>query len=135
MPFWNRKPPGTIDFTSHSVSAGGGSFRVDVVGESFYLPELKRMWRLHGPTIRVALVPEPRNKHDPNAVRVDALGGATIGYLSAASAQRLQPHLLRLQQAHNAHASCEAKLGGNREGAENIGVFLNLDVRKILATK
>lgn len=51
---------------------------------------------------RAALVPEPSNPHDHNAVRVDLSasdGWVTVGYLAREGAVHYQPVLLRMMQA------------------------------------
>lgn len=40
--------------------------------------------------MNTALVPEPNNRHDPNAIAI-VIGGRTYGYLSRADAKRYKP--------------------------------------------
>lgn len=68
-----------------------GAFAVEVVGESRYQDNLARIC---GPASRdgvkrlcsAMLIPEPTNRYDPNAVRVD-IDGLPVGYLCRADAQ------------------------------------------------
>jgi hypothetical protein len=67
--------------------------RVEVVGESKYLPEIKRvLGKAHQPSgaehqLPAHLVPEPHNIHDRNAVAVQ-ISGRTVGYLPRDEAAR-----------------------------------------------
>lgn len=72
---------------------GNGEFDCEVVGESHYQTALERIaggrsddGAEHGCT--AVLVPEPQNKHDKNAIRVD-IDGVTVGYLSRSDARDL----------------------------------------------
>ncbi len=74
---------------------------VDVVGWSAYQEPLRYLARqVHeDDEVTFALVPEPQNPHDANAVRVDALHESatfTVGYLPARIAGAYQPGLLNL---------------------------------------
>lgn len=78
--------------------------RISVVGESHYQAALHAAvggrdaygWDNAVP-VRAALVPEPGNKYDRNAVRVD-VNGRAVGYLVREDAIRYQPPLLALQE-------------------------------------
>ena len=85
------------------LSADG---RLSVVGESHYQPALKaavggRAARGIADAVPVTavLIPEPGNRHDRNAVRVD-VGGRTVGYLAREDAVRYQRVLRGLEPTH-----------------------------------
>ena len=68
-----------------------------------------------------ALVPEPSNPHDPNAVMVQ-IDGRLVGYLSRAAAVAYGP-LVREPAERGRTAVCDAMVAG-REGM--LGVFVRL---------
>ena len=69
------------DARALDLSAKGGECDFPIVGEGSYQPELRRVAK-SGRTFTAVLMAEPTNPHDPNAIRVCAEGGKTIGYLS-----------------------------------------------------
>lgn len=76
---------------THYVTLRRGTGAVSAVGERHYAKTLRRAWKLipDHDHIVVALVPEPENRHDRNAVRMDILvnGEAfTAGYLPSEDA-------------------------------------------------
>ncbi|AXB43599.1 HIRAN domain-containing protein [Amycolatopsis albispora] len=76
--------------------------------------------------VTAALVPEPGNKWDPNAVRVDVVDGdrtAPVGYLPAELAKEYQPTLLELR-ADGCLGTCPARIAGG--GAKFYGIYLHL---------
>lgn len=102
-----------------------------MVGESHYQPALKAAAR--GRTVAegdldnaipvvATLVPEPENKYDRNAVRVD-VEGRTVGYLPREIAGDFQPVLRRLHAAGKV-GSCHARIMGG--GRRNYGIHLHL---------
>lgn len=105
--------------------------RIGVVGESHHQPALKAAAR--GRTVAegdldnaipvvATLVPEPENKYDRNAVRVD-VEGRTVGYLPREIAGDFQPVLRRLHAAGKV-GSCHARIMGG--GRRNYGIHLHL---------
>lgn len=104
--------------------------RVSVVGESHYQPALEAAAAGRFSTgyedaipTTAALIPEPRNLHDRNAVRVD-VDGRTVGYLARELAVHYQPPLLDLQRrGHN--GVCPAQITGGGRG-RSYGIFLHL---------
>lgn len=74
----------------------GGWPRVDVVGEQYHSKEIRRLFPGAMPiagmdvTRMARFVPEPTNKYDRNAVRVE-VDGLLIGYLRATLAAQYQP--------------------------------------------
>ena len=69
------------------------------------------------------LVPEFKNKHDANAIKV-MINNEEVGHLSQADAVAYRPALLALFQRQRL-GSCPARLF-TREGVPNIGVWLDL---------
>jgi hypothetical protein len=73
------------------------------------------------------LVPEPRNQHDANAVRVD-IDQMPVGYLTKPTAAQLSPVLRRLGLvAVQASAQISAF-----EGASNYSVWVDGSIDEIL---
>ena len=104
---------------------------MNVVGESHYQDALRAV--IGGPvagevrhTCTAALVPEPDNPHDPNAVMVQ-IEGRRVGYLSRGDAVAYAP-LVRSLAERGRTAVCEAMVAGRGEssGTSNLGVFLRL---------
>jgi len=111
--------------------------KINVVGESNYQPAIRRAcgWQRGMDThfeCFAELVPEPTNRYDPNAVRVD-INGACVGYLSRADAVELRP---AIDEALTEHGSglVRAVIAGRAAGeTDNLGVFLHLGLgREIL---
>ncbi|MDE2100821.1 MAG: HIRAN domain-containing protein [Patescibacteria group bacterium] len=113
-----------------------GSGNVEVKGESHYLDTLN--WLAANivdlDAITAALIPEPDNKYDKNAVRVDIfLNGRNykVGYLAAEEARPYSKVLLPLFE-ENRYGTCRAKFW---TAPGTIQVYLDLDVpKKILGT-
>lgn len=99
-----------------------------IVGEPTTGRDSRASW--HG---EAALVPEPENCHDCNAVRV-VVGGETVGYLDRELAARLQPDLVELRR-HGTEvvAACHAKGGFElrQGGRASVGLALELDPRDV----
>jgi hypothetical protein len=89
------------------------------VGESQYQPALRQVAR-NGPLCWAALVPEPENLFDSNAVAVK-IQGQTVGYLARADARRYQRRLLALAQS----LEVPAKLIGGTRDKPSFGVLLD----------
>jgi hypothetical protein len=110
---------------------------VNVVGESNYQPAIREAcgWEPGTDThfeCFAELVPEPTNRYDPNAVRVD-LNGACVGYLSRADALELGP---AISEALSDHCSglVRAVIAGRADGdTDNLGVFLHLNLNRKVA--
>jgi hypothetical protein len=110
---------------------------VNVVGESAYQGTLEQL--AGGRTIdggrnpdhMAALIPEPHNPYDPNAVRVVIVSGNAghIGYLSRADAIAYRPVIDHLA-AVGKLAACRASLsggwdrGGGDRGSFGVRLFL-----------
>lgn len=114
----------TIEFPST------GSFPMAVVGESRRQATLRSLGgnRLSkGETVifTAAIVPEPKNSFDPNAVAVYVKGGGMVGYLSREDAVEYKPVTEALIAA-KAVGLCRARLIGGTAGKPSIGVMLDL---------
>jgi len=96
-----------------------------VAGESHYQDALHAIAGDGDGEVRfeatAALVPEPSNPHDPNAVRVE-IDGRLVGYLPRAAAVAYGP-VVRAPMERGRTAVCDAMVAG-REGM--LGVFLRL---------
>ncbi len=83
--------------------------------------------------VTAVLVPEPANRHDRQAVRVDLLRGdgsaVTVGYLRSDQASDYQPLLLELAERGEV-GSCPARIVGG--GQRHYGVHLHLGVPRLL---
>lgn len=110
-----RQPPAAME----------GWGYLSVVGESQYQPALKRVAR-GGQLCWAALVPEPENAFDANAVVVQ-IDSATVGYLSRGDARRYQKRLLLLASP----MEVPAKLIGGTADKPSFGVLL--DCREVEA--
>jgi hypothetical protein len=116
----------------------GSGFTVSAVGESHRQVAL----RAFGGTKRsageevffsAALVPEPTNRYDPNAIRVHIQAGAHVGYLSAEDAVEYRD-VAKVLIEQKAIGLCRAKLIGGTPGKPSIGVVLDLaDPATVLA--
>lgn len=103
---------------------------INVVGESNYQPAIRKAcgWEPGTDThfeCFAELVPEPTNRYDPNAVRVD-IDGACVGYLSRVDAVELGS---AIKEALSGHGSglVRAAIAGRADGeTDNLGVFLHL---------
>lgn len=80
--------------------------QVDVVGESHYKESLRSLFPAKLPAdgsqsidTTALLLPEPTNKHDPNAVMV-LVQGKQVGYLAREDAARYAPVLNQLIRAN-----------------------------------
>ena len=92
------------------LSDPAGECDFHIVGESNYQPELRRVSK-SGRTFLAVLMPEPSNPKDPNAIRVVAEGGRTIGYLDRDYARQYREAFALLTR-HGRVGACRAKLIG-----------------------
>lgn len=105
---------------------------VAAVGESQYQKELREIVRSNGGPdpggvrieVFVALVPEPRNRHDPNAISIQ-LDGKKLAYLSREDAEEYQ-EVVRLLAARNSIGAARAVILGGARNKPSYGVFLDL---------
>lgn len=111
--------------------------RIDVVGESNYQPAIRRAcgWT-PGTDTRfecfAEVVPEPTNRYDPNAIRVD-IDGACVGYLSRADALQFGPAIREALASHGTQL-VRAVIAGRADGeTDNLGVFLHMTIGRQIA--
>jgi hypothetical protein len=104
---------------------------VAVVGEASYQDAIRqicgsRRWEDVRCEVTAALIPEPTNKHDPNAIQVQ-IDSKVVGYLSRGDALDYGPMMQRLA-ARGKVAACKAVIAGRGQGSEtmNLGVFLHM---------
>jgi len=108
-----------------------GGELINVAGESHYQDALRELaaWDgaedLRRETV-AALVPEPENPHDRNAVRVE-IEGRLVGYLPRAAARSYRA-LLRPYAKAGARVTCDAMIAARAAHGEAapIGVFVKL---------
>lgn len=99
-----QQPPRTTaaraQYTAEEGSAAPpGAYRgvykdLEIVGESYRQPAIKKLWRQGGAerTFEAELVPENDNPHDQNAVRVE-IEGTHVAYLSRESAKEYRGYM------------------------------------------
>jgi hypothetical protein len=138
----NRTPPDQIvpTRTRSRIRRLSTAGRVAIVGESHYqdaIAEVARHATAQSPEEAIpataVLVPEPVNRHDDQAVRVDLLRGdgsaITAGYLRDDQAADHQPLLLELAERGEV-GSCPARIVGG--GQRSYGVHLHLGDPRLL---
>lgn len=99
---------------------GRSHSRMAVVGESFHQDALQRLLAGRGRTCVAALVPEPTNPYDANAVKV-VVDGSDVGHLARDVAKTFGP-LLRQQPQP---ITVPAELHGGEDDKPSIGVVLD----------
>ena len=130
---------GQHELRALDLSNPAGECDFHIVGESNYQPELRRVAK-SGRSFMAVLLSEPNNPKDPNAIRVCAEGGRTVGYLSRDYAIDYREAFALLGK-HGHVGACRAKLIGGVGEKKSFGVMLNLkdpetilvDVRDTLA--
>lgn len=101
---------------------------VEVVGESHYQAALEAVSggrTQHGaqrPYCTAQLVREPKNPHDPNAVRVD-IDGRPVGYIARSKAPHLHP-IIEALRSQGKQTTCRAMItGGWHRSITDVGSF------------
>jgi hypothetical protein len=94
--------------------------RLEIRGESHYLPELRALKRRSESWV-ATLIREPLNEYDPNAIAVE-IDGTTIGHVAREQAEELAPQLDVLR-SRGLVVDLRVQLCGGDEGRPNIGVF------------
>lgn len=136
---FGRRAPQAETFDSVWLSGGGGDFDFDIVGESHYQKNLDAI--CGGRTedgvyfkCVAALVPDPDNRHDANAVRVELVpdtGGNArqVGHLSRGDALEYSEQMEALGLSGRI-GFCRAKIVGGWDRGKrdrgHFGVKLNL---------
>lgn len=102
----------------------------DVMGESHYKRAIgKALGRLRDGEDRevevdAALVPEPKNRYDPNAIAIH-IGGEVVGYLSREDAAVWSPVVLRVTAAGGI-LSPKARVWGRHDPDDREGLFCSV---------
>lgn len=132
----NPSPPGSLTTpVAATATTSDGEFCIEVVGESHYQQALEKIAGGRTKdgvdiTTVAVLAPEPRNRHDRNAVQV-LISGKVVGYLSRENAEILQPRILQLQKQTGGGVACRARIVGGwdrgRGDRGHFGVRLYLD--------
>ena len=114
-----RKKKATLVESRRSVTVAGTSYRQKelrkIAGkkteDGFDLP------------VVAALVPEPSNEHDRNAVSVQ-IDGTLVGYLSRETAAQVQRELIAFRKRTRRHVAVNAKIvGGWKRGRKDEGDY------------
>lgn len=112
----------------------GGAEQIEVVGESHYQDQLRRIAGDESTRVRLTttatLLAENDNPYDSNAVSV-WIAGSKVGHLSRNDAASLRPGLLRLVKEHQQPIALPAVIvgGGSRNDGSPaaFGVWLSYD--------
>jgi len=113
-----------------------GATEWHVVGTSYRQPALakiagKKKKEPADHEVVAAIVPEPENEHDSNAVAVQ-VDGELVGYLSRGDAKKVQPLLLEMLKRDKVYAACRGRvIGGvkrSRKDETDYGVRLYFDL-------
>ncbi len=125
-PASSRRPERAVLFEDEDCTA-----LVAVVGESHYQDAIRSIcgsdrWEEVSYDCIAALVPEPSNPHDPNAVMIQ-INGQCIGHLSRGDAMDYHP-MIQEAAARGRLIAGRARIAGRGPGSEtsNLGVFLRL---------
>ena len=118
------------DATHRDLGHGTGSFPLGVVGESHRQAALQalagsRLERGETVTFTAALIPEPTNPVDANAIMVRIQGGAQVGYLQRDDAVRYRPVFAELA-AQQLTGVARGKLIGGLPDKPSIGALLDV---------
>jgi hypothetical protein len=110
---------------------GGELYSVSVAGESFYRAAIERAVRRrpegHRTIIHAALVWEPNNKYDSNAIAVQ-LGGATCGHFPREEARAYRPVMERLVALRKT-AYARADIRGGWQDADGSWADFGTEIR------
>lgn len=120
-PMFRDLGDGEYEVTAETLKGGG---LVEVVGESFYYDNLRSIvggGRAMNLPVVAALIAEPDNVNDPNAVGI-YVNSLKVGHLSRNAARLYQPVLAHLASKGKVGA-CDGRISGSGEA---YGVFLDL---------
>jgi len=130
---WGERPAWMQDGVQAALL--GGHEDLEVVGESHYQDNLRRLTGCPSPDQRVRQeihavpVAEDDNPHDPDAVAV-WIDGLQVGHLSREDARRYRPGLLAQERAHGKPIALAGVIAGGgirADGPGMLGVFLRYD--------
>lgn len=82
--------------------------------------------------LRAALLREPRNEHDTNAIAVYADSVGRVGHLSRDDAVEYLPIFAELRRRGCSVAACPAFLTGGEKGMQSYGVMLCLSTAELV---
>ncbi|MEW7009507.1 HIRAN domain-containing protein [Lentilitoribacter sp. EG35] len=109
-------------FKKTPILATNRDFKVNIVGESFYQDSLQIIWKRTNKDDRpkAKLVPDPKNPHDANAVKIEVMG-MHIGFLSKEDAIRYHAEF------GPKSSQCNIRIYGgfNDDSSTNISAKLN----------
>lgn len=134
MGLFKRRPRANAD-GQYEATLFLGDEELPIVGESNYQEALEQICGGRGPDsvnhdCVAALIPEPNNLYDENAVSVH-IDGHKVGHLSRTAAKRLQPGIIRYTRREQKVVAVRAEIRGGwyrGEGSEgSFGVFLFAD--------
>lgn len=100
---------------------------MEPVGEASYQSNLRKLKRVT--PLTAELQPEPRNKHDKNAVRVVVRKGwrtLLVGYLPRGLAKKYQPQIIAANKAGQT-VELPARLYGGTRDKPHLGIWLGED--------
>jgi hypothetical protein len=117
-------PAVTDDRDLTTLDIGTGRCNFSIVGEASYQGRLRNIATVDR-SFTALLLPEPTNAYDPNAIRVVAEGGDTVGYFTKEDAVHYAPAFELLTQ-HGHIGACHAQLIGGTRDKRRFGVVLNL---------
>jgi hypothetical protein len=127
-----------LDDEQHCDLGTGQRFALAVVGEEYAQAELSALSagrRLKGEEVQfvAAVTPEPANRFDENAIRIDILNGAQLGYLSRDLAAAYAG-AMKSVAATGKQGVCRARLIGGTTDEPTMSVLLDLlDPQALLA--
>jgi hypothetical protein len=114
------------------LAPGDGEHSVQVVGESNYQASLRwaaRGTNTEGPNnsrVYAEVIPDPTNRYDSNAVRIQ-VGGRLVGYLARADAAAYQSLLLPFAASGRIPA-CEARIKGGYTTDDGFHASLGIEL-------
>jgi hypothetical protein len=138
--FLDRRRGRSVRRTLHAVELPEGDV-VAIVGEASYQPAIVKAcgsttWeRVRCEIPEIAVVPEPDNEYDANAVAI-FIGGEKVGYLSRGDALDYRSAMDALRERGYDAGICHGWIAGRGPDGDtkNLGVFLCLaDSEELLA--
>jgi len=128
-----------IEDALHVDLGEGTGWSIGIVGESHRQTALRdlsagRRRRDEPVHFLVALIPEPTNPYDANAIRVDILRGDQVGYLARDDAAAYGLVLTAVTAAGKLGV-CRAKLIGGTAGKPSLGVVIDLGDPHVLLAR
>lgn len=118
----------------HGHMPGNGQFETEVVGESFYQKNLKKVFRQHGRgddgRLQAIIQTEPDNPHDANACAV-YIAGLQVGHLSKGLARGYVDRLKAQGFGPRTRVTVIARIiGGHPPDKPSYGVILDMPIKE-----